>query len=85
MMEYFDMLEATAAAIDDEGWLHTGDSMMDERGYTRIEGRLKDMIIRGGEIFIREIEDVLFEHAASQRSPSSVCLTRNGARPLQQC
>jgi fatty-acyl-CoA synthase len=64
MMEYFDMPEATAAAIDDEGWLHTGDlCMMDERGYTRIEGRLKDMIIRGGEnIYPREIEDVLFEH-----------------------
>jgi fatty-acyl-CoA synthase len=60
------MPEATAAAIDEEGWLHTGDlCAMDERGYTTIEGRLKDMIIRGGEnIYPREIEDVLFEHDA---------------------
>ena len=66
MLGYFDMPEATAAAIDEEGWLHTGDlCAMDERGYTTIEGRLKDMIIRGGEnIYPREIEDVLFEHDA---------------------
>jgi fatty-acyl-CoA synthase len=62
---YFDMPDATAAAIDAEGWLHTGDlGTMDERGYCKIEGRLKDMIIRGGEnIYPREIEAVLFEHA----------------------
>jgi fatty-acyl-CoA synthase len=61
---YFDLPEATAQAIDDEGWLHTGDlGTMDERGYLRITGRLKDMIIRGGEnISPREIEDVLFTH-----------------------
>ena len=64
MHEYFDMKEATAETIDAEGWLHTGDlCSMDERGYTKIEGRIKDMIIRGGEnIYPREIEDVLFQH-----------------------
>ena len=64
MTGYFDNDEATAAAIDADGWLHTGDlGSMDERGYCRIGGRLKDMIIRGGEnIYPREIEHVLFEH-----------------------
>ncbi|MHB8670396.1 MAG: AMP-binding protein [Acidimicrobiales bacterium] len=66
MRGYYDMPEATAAAIDPEGWLHTGDlGTMDERGYCRIQGRLKDMIIRGGEnIYPREIEAVLHEHPA---------------------
>jgi len=64
MTGYLDNPEATAAAIDADGWLHTGDlGSMDERGYCRIGGRLKDMIIRGGEnIYPREIEQVLFEH-----------------------
>jgi acyl-CoA synthetase (AMP-forming)/AMP-acid ligase II len=64
MTGYFDDPEATATAIDPDGWLHTGDlASMDERGFCRIEGRLKDMIIRGGEnIYPREIEQVLFEH-----------------------
>src|SRR5262249_20290896 len=66
MHGYYEMPDATAAAIDDEGWLHTGDlASMDDRGYCRIEGRLKDMIIRGGEnIYSREIEQVLFGHPA---------------------
>ncbi len=66
MMGYFEMPEATAATIDAEGWLHTGDlCTMDSRGYCRITGRLKDMIIRGGEnIYPREIEEVLFTHPA---------------------
>ena len=61
---YFDDPEATARAIDRQGWLHTGDlGTMDDRGYCRIEGRLTDMIIRGGEnIYPREIELVLLEH-----------------------
>lgn len=65
MREYFDNPEATAEAIDADGWMHSGDlCTMDERGYCRIEGRLKDMIIRGGEnIYPREIEAVLFQHA----------------------
>ena len=56
--------DATAAAIDSEGWYRTGDlASMDERGYLRIEGRLKEMIIRGGEnIYPREIEELLFAH-----------------------
>jgi acyl-CoA synthetase (AMP-forming)/AMP-acid ligase II len=64
MLGYYNMPEATAAAIDADGWLHTGDlATMDERGYFAITGRLKDMIIRGGEnIYPREIEDVLFAH-----------------------
>jgi fatty-acyl-CoA synthase len=64
MTGYFDDPAQTAAAIDEQGWLHTGDlASMDERGYCRIEGRLKDMIIRGGEnIYPREIEQVLFSH-----------------------
>ncbi len=66
MHGYYEMPEETAAAIDGEGWLHTGDlASMDERGHCRIEGRLKDMIIRGGEnIFPREIEQRLFTHSA---------------------
>jgi fatty-acyl-CoA synthase len=64
MTGYYEMPEQTAAAIDEEGWYHTGDlASMDDRGFLRIEGRLKDMIIRGGEnIYPREIEDLLFEH-----------------------
>jgi len=56
--------QATAAAIDPDGWLHTGDlGSMDERGYCRIAGRIKEMIIRGGEnIYPREIEAVLATH-----------------------
>jgi fatty-acyl-CoA synthase len=56
--------EATAAAVDRDGWLHTGDlGSMDERGYCRIAGRIKEMIIRGGEnIYPREIEAVLLAH-----------------------
>jgi acyl-CoA synthetase (AMP-forming)/AMP-acid ligase II len=64
MAGYHNAPDATAAAIDDDGWYHTGDlASMDERGYVRIEGRIKDMIIRGGEnIYPREIESVLFSH-----------------------
>jgi len=66
MKEYFSMPEQTAKTIDADGWLHTGDlGCMDEDGYMRITGRLKDMIIRGGEnIFPREIEDALAAHPA---------------------
>lgn len=64
MIDYFDMPEKTAETVDAEGWLHSGDlGTMDERGYVRITGRLKDMIIRGGEnIFPAEIENRLYEH-----------------------
>ena len=62
MLEYFDMPEKTAEAIDGDGWLHTGDLVaMDERGYATFTGRLKDMIITGGEnVYAREVEEVLY-------------------------
>jgi fatty-acyl-CoA synthase len=58
------MPEETARAIDAEGWLHTGDlAVMDEHGYCKITGRIKNMIIRGGEnIYPREIEEFLYGH-----------------------
>ncbi|HEV8298235.1 MAG TPA: AMP-binding protein [Acidimicrobiales bacterium] len=66
MAGYFDDPVATAAAIDADGWLHTGDlGALDERGQVRFAGRLKEVIVRGGEnIHPREIEDVLFLHPA---------------------
>ncbi|MDH3681749.1 MAG: AMP-binding protein [Acidimicrobiia bacterium] len=66
MLGYYDNPEATRDTIDSEGWLHTGDlCVMDERGYCRITGRLRDLIIRGGEnIYPREIEEVLYAHPA---------------------
>jgi len=66
MKGYYKMPEATRQAIDADGWLHTGDiGTMDEQGYFRITGRLKDMIIRGGEnIYPREIEEYLYTHPA---------------------
>jgi len=64
MTGYLDMPDATAETIDADGWVHTGDlGTMDERGFVRITGRIKDMIIRGGEnIYPREIEAALGEH-----------------------
>ena len=66
MLSYFDMPEKSAETLRDDGWLRTGDlATMDERGYCRIVGRLKDMIIRGGEnLFPAEIEEVLYRHPA---------------------
>ena len=64
MRGYYGDSGATAGAIDEKGWLHSGDlGTMDADGYVRITGRLKEMIIRGGEnIYPREIEDFLFTH-----------------------
>ena len=66
MLGYNDNPEATAATIDEEKWLHTGDlGRMDARGYVKITGRVKEMIIRGGEnLFPAEIENALLEHEA---------------------
>ncbi len=66
MKGYYKMSEATRQAIDENGWLHTGDiGTMDEDGNFRITGRLKDMIIRGGEnIYPREIEEFIYTHPA---------------------
>ena len=64
MLGYFDKPDETAETLLPDGWLRTGDlATMDERGYCRIVGRLKDMIIRGGEnLFPAEIEEVLYRH-----------------------
>jgi acyl-CoA synthetase (AMP-forming)/AMP-acid ligase II len=66
MQGYLDDEEATAAAIDDRGFLHTGDlATMDERGYVRIVGRLKDMLIVGGfNVYPAEVENALLAHDA---------------------
>ncbi|MCF0226712.1 MAG: AMP-binding protein [Methanobrevibacter sp.] len=64
MKGYYNMPEATANAIDENGWLHTGDlARRTSDGYYKITGRIKDMIIRGGEnIYPKEIEDFLYTH-----------------------
>lgn len=64
MKGYYKMPEATAAAIDEKGWLHTGDlARRDAGGNYKITGRIKDMIIRGGEnIYPKEIEDFIYTH-----------------------
>ncbi|MGP4065304.1 AMP-binding protein [Oceanobacillus sp. M65] len=66
MKGYYKNPEATAEAIDQDGWLHTGDlAIQQENGYLEITGRMKDMIIRGGEnIYPREIEEFLYQHPA---------------------
>ncbi|MDQ0429677.1 fatty-acyl-CoA synthase [Planomicrobium stackebrandtii] len=68
MKGYYKNEEATQAAIDSEGWLHTGDiAVEDEDGYIAITGRIKDMVIRGGEnIYPREIEEFLYQHPSVQ-------------------
>ncbi len=64
MKGYYKMDDATAEAIDSDGWLHTGDlGTVDENGYFKVTGRIKDMIIRGGEnIYPRELEEFLIRH-----------------------
>ncbi|WP_344122098.1 AMP-binding protein [Streptomyces blastmyceticus] len=64
MLGYWEEPERSAEAVDAEGWMHTGDlAVMDEDGYVRIVGRIKDMIIRGGEnVYPREIEEFLYSH-----------------------
>jgi fatty-acyl-CoA synthase len=64
MLGYWDDVERTAEAIDAEGYMHTGDlAVMDEEGYGAIVGRIKDMVIRGGEnVYPREVEEYLYTH-----------------------
>lgn len=64
MKGYYKMAQATKEAIDQDGWLHTGDlGEVDKNGYFKVTGRIKDMIIRGGEnIYPREIEEFLYKH-----------------------
>ena len=66
MKGYYKMPEETRLAVDEDGWLHSGDlAAVDENGYYRITGRIKDMIIRGGEnIYPKEIEEFLYTHPA---------------------
>jgi fatty-acyl-CoA synthase len=66
MLGYWENQEATAAAIDQAGWMHIGDlATLDADGYANIVGRIKDMVIRGGEnIYPREVEEFLYQHPA---------------------
>ncbi|HUP77348.1 MAG TPA: AMP-binding protein, partial [Pirellula sp.] len=68
MLGYFNQPEKTCEAIDSDGWLHTGDlAEREPNGYFRITGRLKDLIIRGGEnVYPREIEELLYRHPTIQ-------------------
>ena len=64
MLGYWNDADRTAAAIDETGWMHTGDlAVMDDAGYVNIVGRIKDMVIRGGEnVYPREVEEFLYSH-----------------------
>jgi fatty-acyl-CoA synthase len=66
MLGYWDNQEATAESIDVAGWMHTGDlATVDADGYANIVGRIKDMVIRGGEnVYPREVEEFLYQHPA---------------------
>ncbi|WP_413248455.1 AMP-binding protein [Sinomonas flava] len=68
MAGYWDQPDKTAQAIDPDGWMHTGDlARMDQDGYLVIEGRIKDMVVRGGEnVYPREIEEFLYQHPSVQ-------------------
>ncbi len=68
MQGYWDDAERTAESIDEAGWMHTGDlATLDEQGYCNIVGRVKDMVIRGGEnVYPREIEEYLYRHPKIQ-------------------
>jgi fatty-acyl-CoA synthase len=85
MLGYFDLADATAATIDSDGWLHTGDlCQMDARGYCYVSGRIKDMIIRGGEnIYPQEVEEVFDSHpAVAQTSVVGIPDARWGEQPI---
>ena len=97
MIGYWHDEEKTAEAIDADGWMHTGDlGVMDDDGYVQITGRIKDMVIRGGEnIYPREIEEFLYTHpdiqdvqvigVPDQKYGEELCawiIMRPGAEPL---
>jgi fatty-acyl-CoA synthase len=97
MLGYWDDPEKTAEAIDSDGWMHTGDlAVMREDGYCQVVGRIKDMVIRGGEnIYPREIEEFLYTHpdvedvqvvgVPDERFGEELCAwvrVRPGAEPL---
>ncbi len=99
MKGYYKMPEATALAIDKDGWLHFGDlAVCDEDGYYKVTGRLKDMIIRGGEnIYPKELEECLYDHTdvkdvqvigiPSKKYGEEVCacvILRDGANVTQE-
>ena len=68
MLGYWDETEKTADVLDANGWMHTGDlATIDDEGYCNIVGRIKDMVIRGGEnLYPREIEEFLYRHPKIQ-------------------
>ena len=68
MLGYYNLPDKTGEAIDPDGWLHTGDlAVRETNGYYRITGRLRDLIIRGGEnVYPREIEELLYQHPSIQ-------------------
>jgi fatty-acyl-CoA synthase len=68
MLGYWDEVEKTAAVLDRNGWMHTGDlATIDDEGFCNIVGRIKDMVIRGGEnLYPREIEEFLYRHPKIQ-------------------
>jgi len=70
MKGYWGDPETTAQAIDKDGWMHTGDlAVLDAEGYCNIVGRVKDMLIRGGEnVYPREIEEFLMSHPSIQQA-----------------
>ena len=97
MLGYWEQPDKTAEAIDDDGWMHTGDlALMRDDGYANIVGRIKDMVIRGGEnVYPREIEEFLYTHpdiedvqvigVPDERFGEEVCAwvkMRAGAQPL---
>ena len=89
MLGYWDNEEATRTAIDAARWMHTGDlATMDDDGYVNIVGRLKDMVIRGGEnIYPREVEEFLYTHPKVARRAGdrrAGCEVRRGADGLGQ-
>jgi len=97
MIGYWDEPEKTAESIDEDGWMHTGDlAVMREDGYCNVVGRIKDLVIRGGEnIYPREIEEFLYSHpdiedvqvvgVPDKRFGEELCAwvkMRSGATPL---